>query len=343
MAFEIHAERPDGTVEVSLARAVIDASGTWLTPSPAGASGLPAPGEREARANIRFGMPDVAGRERARYAGKRVLVIGGGHSAIGTLLALDALATQAPGTRVHWVVRQSDLTRVYGGGSADQLPARGALGIAALEHVESGRVALHTPFAVAGFRRDADGLRVLSLEGESVVVDEVVVATGLRPDLSMLGELRLDLDPALECPRELAPLIDPNEHSCGTVRPHGARALAHPERDIYIAGMKSYGRAPTFLLATGYEQVRSIAAAIAGDHEAAERVELVLPETGVCNAPGKEGAKAASACCPAPARQPAVPVRVKAGRSGGEKTPAAVIAAATPVAPARSCCSPAMG
>ena len=67
----------------------------------------------------------------------------------------------------------------------------------------------------------------------------------------------------------LAPLIDPNEHSCGTVRPHGARELAQAEPGFYFAGMKSYGRAPTFLMLTGYEQVRSIAAEIAGDHEAA--------------------------------------------------------------------------
>ncbi|MFF3891118.1 flavoprotein, partial [Streptomyces sp. NPDC001914] len=51
-------------------------------------------------------------------------------------------------------------------------------------------------------------------------------------------------------------------------------------------GMKSYGRAPTFLAMTGYEQVRSIAAALAGDQEAAERVELTLPETGVCGGAG---------------------------------------------------------
>jgi hypothetical protein len=67
------------------------------------------------------------------------------------------------------------------------------------------------------------------------------------------------------------------------VRPHGARELAHPEKDFYIVGMKSYGRAPTFLLATGYEQARSVVAMLAGDTAAAERVELVLPETGVCS------------------------------------------------------------
>ncbi|MFY7962005.1 MAG: FAD-dependent oxidoreductase, partial [Elsteraceae bacterium] len=93
----------------------------------------------------------------------------------------------------------------------------------------------------------------------------------------------------------LAPMIDPNEHSCGTVRPHGAGELAQPDQGLYIAGMKSYGRAPTFLMRTGYEQVRSIMAEIAGDHEAARRVELTLPETGVCSV--ARPLEPAKACC----------------------------------------------
>jgi hypothetical protein len=101
----------------------------------------------------------------------------------------------------------------------------------------------------------------------------------------------------VECPPALAPLIDPNIHSCGTVRPHGARELAQPEPGFYFAGMKSYGRAPTFLMLTGYEQVRSIVADIAGD-KSAERVELVLPETGVCN---RSTAPDAGNCCGGPA------------------------------------------
>ena len=117
----------------------------------------------------------------------------------------------------------------------------------------------------------------------------------------MLGEIRLRLDPAIEAPVALAPLIDPNEHSCGTVRPHGARELRQDDPGFYLAGMKSYGRAPTFLMMTGYEQVRSIAADIAGDKEAAERVELELPETGVCTRGGVESKVAASGCCGGPA------------------------------------------
>ena len=123
------------------------------------------------------------------------------------------------------------------------------------------------------------------MDGRTLDADIVVPCTGFRPDLDILRELRLNLDPAVEAPVELGPLIDPEFHSCGTVPPHGARLLAHPEKDFYIVGMKSYGRAPTFLLATGYEQVRSVAAALAGDREAANAVHLALPETGVCAAP----------------------------------------------------------
>ena len=115
----------------------------------------------------------------------------------------------------------------------------------------------------------------------------------------MLKEVRLGLDPWLECASALGPLIDPNEHSCGTVRPHGARELAHPEKDFFIVGMKSYGRAPTFLLATGYEQARSVVALLAGDFAAAERVELVLPETGVCST--TLALDGAAGCCGGPA------------------------------------------
>ena len=121
---------------------------------------------------------------------------------------------------------------------------------------------------------------------ESIVADEVIVATGFRPDFSMLSEIRLDLHPWLECTRELGPLIDPNEHSCGDVPPHGVKELTQPENNFFIVGMKSYGRAPTFLMATGYEQVRSVVAALAGDMEAALDTKLVLPQTGVCEGIG---------------------------------------------------------
>ncbi len=287
--FEIRTMDRQGREGRIFARAVIDASGTWTSPNPAGAAGLPALGERQAATRIRYGMPDVLGTERARFAGRRVLVLGSGHSAMGSLLDLATLAHEVPGTHVVWALRRKELDKVFGGGSADQLAQRGALGTRLRALVSAGTIAVVAPFALDAITCSPAGSLLLAGDADGVATtiaaDDMIVATGLRPDLSFLGELRLDLDPALDCPTALAPLIDPNVHSCGTVRPHGAAELAQPEPGLFIVGMKAYGRAPTFLLATGYEQARSVVAHLAGDDEAARRVELRLPETGVCSGP----------------------------------------------------------
>lgn len=306
-----------------LARAVIDASGTWSRPNPIGIDGLTVPGERDAAARIAYGIPDVTGNRRSDYAGKRVLVIGGGHSAINVALALMELQETAPGTEIFWALRRNSVDRLLGGGLNDQLPERGALGLAAKRAIEDGTMNMLAPFAVESIRPSGDGLAVeATLAGRpfSLDVDRIVVTTGFRPDLSFLGELRVALDPAVEAPPALAPLIDPNLHSCGTVPPHGIAELAHPEPGFVIVGSKSYGRAPTFLMVTGYEQVRSVVAQIAGDHEAAREVQLVLPETGVCSTDSAPGAAGASGCCggPAPAAIDACCVRDADAKARGE-------------------------
>jgi len=300
LPFVLHVEAADGRAGRLAARAAIDASGTWRQPNPLGADGLPADGEAEHAARLAYGIPDVLGAARARYADRRVLVVGSGHSAMNAVLDLAALKAARPATQPFWAMRRPAEPAVFGGGAADGLPARGALGARARQAAVDGGVELLAPFRIARLEAAAQGgLRVLAGDGRALEVDEIVVATGCRPELDMLRELRLGLDPALEATAALAPLIDPNVHSCGSVRPHGARELAHPEADFYVVGMKSYGRAPTFLLATGYEQVRSVAAALTGDHAAAARVELDLPETGVCGAPQPLAAEAvpAGGCC----------------------------------------------
>jgi thioredoxin reductase len=281
-----------------LAGAVLDASGTWRSPNPLGVNGLPAVGEAELADRIGSALPDVLGEDRARYAGRHTLVVGAGHSAANTLLVLAELADTAPGTQVTWAIRRGSPDRAFGGGQADALPARGALGSGLRMLVELGRIQVLAGFGVTGLDRTGEGRVEVTgrlpnawsgdTEGglgvpRTIVVDEIVNAAGYRPDHSATSELRLDPDPVLGSTRALAPLIDPNEHSCGTVRPHGVDELTHPEPGYYAVGMKSYGRAPTFLLATGYEQARSVVAALAGDWEAARRVELHLPETGVCS------------------------------------------------------------
>lgn len=284
--------------------AVIDATGTWRTPNPLGANGLPALGEPENAGSIFYGIPDVLGVHRSRYAGKRVLVVGAGHSAANALIALAELARTQPATTLVWAVRSPSLDRLIGGGLADALPARGQLGMS-LEALRTGRILEFIGGLRIGEVRRRDGrLEVLGADADDRPVsiggiDEIICATGQRPDLSITSELRVRLDPWLESTEALGPLIDPNVHSCGTVRPHGHRELAHPEHGLYTVGVKSYGRAPTFLMTTGYEQVRSVVAAIAGDLEAADRVELSLPETGVCSTRPSQALEGPDNCCTA--------------------------------------------
>src|SRR5690606_24890143 len=127
------------------------------------------------------------------------------------------------------------------GGAADQLAERGALGQRAKAAVEAGHIEVVTGFRTAEVRPDGDMLVLVDDGGRALEpVDEVVALTGFRPDLSFLSEIRLGLDTTLQAPVDLAPLIDPNVHSCGTVYPHGFAELSHPEEGFFLAGMKSY-------------------------------------------------------------------------------------------------------
>lgn len=282
-------------IEDVTARAVIDASGTYETPNRLSSSGLDPLGAAEVRDRVSHALPDVLGRDRARFAGRHTLVVGAGHSAANTLIALTRLRAMEPGTRITWAIRNAGAVRVSSS-EGDELPARATLGSAVDQHVADGTISKIDSFEIASLARNGDQVKVSGTRGgepTSLVVDTVVNATGFRPDLDMLREIRLSLDEIVEAPRLLAPMIDPNLHSCGTVSPHGFIELQHPEPNFFIAGMKSYGRAPTFLLATGYEQVRSIVSWLDGDVEAAKRVDLVLPATGVCSTDISPG----GSCC----------------------------------------------
>lgn len=292
--FVLRVRDSDGSLTELTARAVIDASGTYRTANSLGSSGLDPLGLPDVADRVTAALPDVLGAERARFAGRHVTVVGAGHSAANTLLALAELQRDNPATRISWVIRNAKATRVFTAES-DELAARASLGSRVARLVESGAIELIDGFEIIGLSRHGDRVDVAgSRHGgvEHLTTDLIVNATGFRPDLGMLREIRLSLDDVVEAPLKLAPLIDPNLHSCGTVEPHGFAELQQPEPNFFIAGMKSYGRAPTFLLATGYEQVRSITAFLAGDLESARKVELVLPATGVCSTDS-----AAASCC----------------------------------------------
>lgn len=292
----------DARVEHVAVRGVIDASGTWATPNPAGARGHPATGEAEAAPRISHGIPDVLGSLRRRFARRDVAVIGSGHSAQNVLRDLAALRDEEPGATIHWLVRRPDAAlRIFGGGAADELPERGRLGTTARALVDDRKVELSVGFRTATIVRESGALAVVAEDGRRVgPLDEIVVATGFHPDFGMQRGLHLDVDPEVGSTSALAPMIDPRLHDCGSVAAHGERELRHPEPGLYIVGAKSYGRAPTFLLATGYEQVRSVVAALDGDVEAARAILLALPATGVCVTDASvqpPGGDAGAGCC----------------------------------------------
>jgi len=304
--FTVHITDADNNESRIPARAVIDASGTWSQPNPAGADGLPALGERSASGHLSYRIPDFARPE--PFAGKHTIVVGSGHSAVTAVNELARIAKGHPDTRITWVLRRGTVGNTFGGGDADELPARGALGVSARQAVGAGLVDLVTGFRVESVSSAGHGAVLVSEDGrELVAADTVVVLTGFRPDLSFLSEIRLELDSTLQAPVRIAAEVDPNLHSCGSVQATGAEELAQPEAGFYLVGAKSYGRAPTFLAMTGYEQVRSVVAALAGDHAAAARVELMLPDTGVCGGAGTFdglGDVSAACCTPSPALIP---------------------------------------
>lgn len=295
--FVIKTEK-NGQTSYYEAQAVIDSSGTWNQPNPVGSGGVFAEGEQALAKHIFYGIPDVKNNALDRYKNKHVLVVGGGHSAINALLDLATVQERFPATKISWVLRKKHISEIYGGKEDDALEARGALGIRMEKLVNDGKLHIYTPFHILKLSQNKEGILVEGdLNGNHKTIahiDEIISNTGARPNLDMIREVRIDIDSSLEAVFDLAELIDPNIHSCGTVRPHGEKELRHPEKDFYIVGSKSYGRAPTFLMATGYEQVRSVVAYLAGDQAAAERVELNLPQTGVCSSNvGDHGV----ACC----------------------------------------------
>jgi thioredoxin reductase len=331
--FSITLRDAAGNMSEILARAVIDTSGTWQNPNPLGAHGWPIEGEDTFAERIFYGIPDISGTDRENYAGLRTLVMGSGHSAANALIDLANVARQEPGTSMTWAVRGNSLAKIFGGGANDQLPARGALGQRLHDLVDEKRLSIELAFAAQRLKKNGNGILVdgLTPAGARTIgpFDRIIAATGQRPDFSFAREIQLDLDPVVESSRTLGPLIDPNEHSCGTVPPHGWRELQHAEPDFFTAGIKSYGRAPTFLLLTGYEQVRSIAARLAGDQAAADDIRLVLPETGVCNATLEEVAPG-ELCCDGAAPNAAVPW---CDRPGAQKATTCCVPKATPPQP----------
>jgi thioredoxin reductase len=262
--FRLLVRNAGGHESVLHAFRVIDASGTYGCPNPAGSGGIPARGEPYLAPQMSYRCDDVVGLRRERHAGRRTLVIGGGATAATTATALAALADEAPGTTAVWAMRQA-AGPLAGELDPDPLPQRAMLFAAARRLREGGHAAVSCVpgVEVDGFEFNSATHRYrVALTGAAGTrveeVDEVVVNTGYGPDNSLYRELQVHECHAWRGPGILsAALMAAGEGGDGAPASVSG-LLAHPEPDFWILGAKSFGRHSGFLLATGYAQVAEV-------------------------------------------------------------------------------------
>jgi thioredoxin reductase len=253
--FRVLAATPDGE-RLFEADAVLDASGVYGQPLPLGAGGVPAPGERALGDRVIRHLGTLHAR-RAAWSGRRVLLVGSGHSAAHAV----ALLADGAGALV-WAVRAAN-ARPVADVADDPLPERAeivrranALAVAPPPHVTVERRA-HVEEVVA----EGAALVVSLTGGRRLVVDELVALTGYRPDLSIASELAIEVAPASEGAARLQRAIA-NVTDCLTVPSVSARDLESGEPGFALVGHKSYGRSRAFLLQTGLSQLETIVAAL---------------------------------------------------------------------------------
>lgn len=276
--FVLHV-KSQNKVEIFHARAVIDSSGTWQQQNPINSSGIYLPSEKEASHQIFYGIPDVLKKHKDRYMGKKTVVVGSGHSAINTLINLGKIKQEEPSTSIVWVLRKQQVSEVFGS-AKDKILARFQLSESIQRLVNEGQIDVYTPFKITGIHQTSESS--LEIEGlmdnnRTVIssVDEIISNTGSRPNFDFLREIRYDSDPTIECSPKLTEIIYPKK---GIVPAHGEEYLRQPEENFYIIGAKSFGRASTFFLTTGYEQARSVVSSLIGDEVAAKEIHITLPK-----------------------------------------------------------------
>jgi thioredoxin reductase len=268
--------------------AVIDTTGVYTSPNYAGTGGMPAAGEMGLRKVIDYAIPDVIGADRHRFINKHTLIIGSGHSAASTLLAVGDLFERGPKTRVTWVVRRDVAAdgQVYVLDPNDQTSGRQKLGrranLLALNH----RVDFRPRSTVEAIERRAGRFTVTLSDGKIVECDTICAHTGFRPDETLWKELQIAPHPATAAPSApLAAQLNKANKRAGVglstgyaeklsefERPENEPAvdtmalLQLTEPGFYVLGIKSYGRDAGFLMQNGFRQVRDVYKLISGKH-----------------------------------------------------------------------------
>lgn len=292
--FRLLIKTPRGE-QVRHADAVIDATGVYATPNYVGNGGMRCPGERQHASQIWYHLPDVAERDKMRFANRHTLVVGSGHSAASTLRAIGDLFDEFPQTRVTWVVRREvpEHGCPYSLIPDDPSPHRNQLHAQANELSRHERVDFQPRTTVDAIEHDSKNFRVVlttPLNSKRIVVhcDNIVAHTGFRPDPALWQELTVDVHPATDGPRRLAEALVANNRRSGVglstgyaektpaqstldgekeqngvvdrwkFRPDDPALLWSGEPNFFILGIKSYGRDAGFLMQNGFRQVRDV-------------------------------------------------------------------------------------
>jgi thioredoxin reductase len=265
--FRILASTPAGE-RVFEAEAVIDASGAGV-PAAFGPGGLPALGEADHGGAVLRHLRDLE-TSLPSSVGKRILVLGHGHSAATALLRLAELAASEPATRVTWAVRSAN-RRPCAEIAGDPLPERQRTAARAndLASEPPAWLRVERRASVEVIAPAGSGFDVTLTGGRSVAAEVVAAFTGYRPDASFVRELAVETGVATEgtarLERSLANVTD-----CLAVPRVAPEDLETGEPGFFFAGARSYGRSPTFLLQTGYVHLQSML----------DRLAPALAETG---------------------------------------------------------------
>ncbi len=295
--FRILVRDGEGRLAIHHADVVIDTTGVYGQPQPAGSGGIPAPGEAAAADRIAYGTVDVSGALREDYLGRRTLVIGGGHTAATAVLELGALAREAPNTAVVWGRRTR---KPYPARPDDPLTARRELETEANRLLAAGApwLTVHDEVEIDAIERRRTGLGVTlcTPKGQvEVEVERIIAATGFRPEREIYRELQVHECYASSAPMKLASKLLASDLSDSLSAPAtGSEELMNPEPNFFILGAKSYGRAPIFLLRAGHRQVEDVLSALGltveREEEAAVAALLGGPAAGAPESAPKQAA-----------------------------------------------------
>jgi hypothetical protein len=268
--FRILLRARDGRERIDKADIVLDCSGTYTNHRWAGRGGIPAPGERalERQRKIHYSLPDILGRDRARFLGRHTLVLGAGYSAATALLHLEQLHEAAPETKVSWAIRRvgQALHAIH----HDPLPARAKLTAFSIGLADHPPPWLQYLGDCTLEQIDANGGKIgVTLRYNetdlSLAVDEMIALVGYAPDASIYDQLQVHQCYATAGPMKMsAALLDAAGSGeagddCLTAGSAiGPDTLKNPEPNFFILGAKSFGTNSNFLLQIGHQQVRDV-------------------------------------------------------------------------------------